>query len=239
MYVKQFQRHSTLQPHARPAILRVTQILPSGVLQLQGKCGRTASIHMDNCAPCHLPHLDSEIDPVLDTNIDNIVCAVCDREEPESHLLLCDICNAGYHTFCLQPPLDSVPEQAWLCPQCTDEGYTEADAAAREQQRQRIQQAANAPTLYPNAAMRRRDSAAASLDQRLMLKSVKGSGTAPPSAMWGRVQFKGIQHRPWYFDVHWADGSVSQFTKRGLLKHLMPADTQLPAGVSLSMQPQQ
>jgi hypothetical protein len=25
-------------------------------------------------------------------------------------MLLCDICNAGYHTFCLQPTLSSIPE---------------------------------------------------------------------------------------------------------------------------------
>ncbi len=39
VYVKQQQRHSTLQPQARPSILRVRLVLPSGVLQLQGKCG--------------------------------------------------------------------------------------------------------------------------------------------------------------------------------------------------------
>jgi hypothetical protein len=33
-------------------------------------------------------------------------------------MLLCDICNAGYHTFCLQPTLTSIPEGCWVCPVC-------------------------------------------------------------------------------------------------------------------------
>lgn len=131
--------------YAKPSILRmrVKQVLPSGVLQLQGKCGRTAKVHMDLCAPCHLPHLDGDIDQLLVGDVDSIVCEVCTREEPELHLLLCNICNAGYYTFCLQPPLNAVPSGDWLCPQCTDEGYTAADAAARQQQRQHMQERAS------------------------------------------------------------------------------------------------
>lgn len=234
VYIQQQQRHSTLQPNARPSILRVKQVLPSGVVQLQGKCGRTAEVHMDHCAPCHLPHLDGDIDPLLDGDVEHIVCIVCDREEPDSHLLLCDICNAGYHTFCLQPPLNAVPDGDWLCPQCVEEGYTVADAAARDQQRKLLQQAAAAPNLYPDAAMRRRDSTAAALDQRLVLRSTRGSGTDPPQQLWGRVHFRGIQHRPWYFTVAWQDGSCTEATRRGLAKWLMPAATKLPANISIS-----
>jgi hypothetical protein len=232
VYLRQQQRHSTLQPHARPSILRVKQVLPSGVLQLQGKCGRTADVHMDHCAPCHLPHLDGDIDPLLDEDVDHIVCEVCAREEPESHLLLCDICNSGYHTFCLQPPLQSIPRGRWLCPQCVEEGYTQADATARERQREHIQQQADQPVLYPDAAMRRRDESAAALDGRLVLKS-KPTSAGPPAACWGRVSFKGVQFRPKYFTVTYDDGTTQECTKRALTKWLMPADTQLPSGHSI------
>lgn len=233
VYVKQQHRHSTLQPQARPSILRVRQVLPSGVLQLQGKCGRTAEVHCDHCAPCHLPHLDGDIDPLLVDDVDHIVCEVCAREEPESHLLLCDICNSGYHTFCLQPPLSAVPRGHWLCPECVESGYSAADADAREQQRQEIQQLAAQPVLFPDASMRRRDDAAAELHGRLVLKSTKQPGSSAQQPYWGRVQYLGAQYRPYYFIISYQDGAQQQVTKRGLAKWLMPADTVLPAGVSI------
>jgi hypothetical protein len=234
VYVRQHQRHSTLQPAAKPTILRVCKVLPSGVLQLQGKCGQLADIHSDHCAPCHLPHLDGDIDPLLVDDVDHIVCEVCAREEPESHLLLCDICNAGYHTFCLQPPLNAVPKSAWLCPACVEGGYTAADAKAREQLRKQIlQQQQQQPVLFPDAGMRRRDDAAAELHGRLLLKSKPNPVTGAPEQYWGRVHFRGIQHRPRYFLVAYQDGATQLLTKRGLTRSLMPADTLLPATVSI------
>lgn len=39
--------------------------------------------------------------------------------------------------------------------------------------------------------------------------------------------------RPRYFDVHFDDGDVYQYTTTEVKKHLHPADTRLPAGVTL------
>ena len=33
-------------------------------------------------------------------------------------MVLCDRCDAGWHLDCLSPPLASVPEGEWLCPDC-------------------------------------------------------------------------------------------------------------------------
>jgi hypothetical protein len=236
VYLRQQQRHSTLQPKARPSILRVKQVLPSGILQLQGKCGRTAEVHMDHCAPCHLPHLGGDIDPLLVDDVEHIVCEACGREEPESHLLLCDVCNAGWHTFCLQPPLDQVPQGSWLCPGCLEEGYTAADAAAREQQRERLQEQAARPVLYPAADMRRRDQAAAVLDGRLVVRSFVDPSTGRSRNFWGRVVFRGEQSRPRYFYVVYEDGDSHTASTAMLRKWLMPADTTLPAGVAIPVQ---
>lgn len=38
----------------------------------------------------------------------------------EEVLLLCDVCNGGYHIHCLAPPLTSVPEGDWTCARCSD-----------------------------------------------------------------------------------------------------------------------
>jgi hypothetical protein len=33
-------------------------------------------------------------------------------------MLLCDICDGGYHMDCLNPPIYTVPLEEWYCPQC-------------------------------------------------------------------------------------------------------------------------
>jgi hypothetical protein len=49
-------------------------------------------------------------------------CKVCGTDDPrdEATLLLCDGCDAPYHTGCLSPPLLSVPKNDWFCPVCED-----------------------------------------------------------------------------------------------------------------------
>ena len=42
-------------------------------------------------------------------------------------LLLCDKCPKAYHTRCLQPALDAVPDGEWLCPRCVDQTAEEQD----------------------------------------------------------------------------------------------------------------
>mmetsp|Transcript_3511 Transcript_3511/g.8295 ORF Transcript_3511/g.8295 Transcript_3511/m.8295 type:complete len:490 (-) Transcript_3511:325-1794(-) len=45
-------------------------------------------------------------------------CVVCDSKENEELTLLCDFCEDPYHTYCLDPPLTSIPEGEWQCPRC-------------------------------------------------------------------------------------------------------------------------
>jgi len=49
---------------------------------------------------------------------DDNPCARCfSNVRPES-ILLCDKCDAAYHTACLRPPLLTVPQGDWFCPFC-------------------------------------------------------------------------------------------------------------------------
>ena len=41
---------------------------------------------------------------------DDDQCRYCHGEQDQERLLLCDRCDAQYHTFCLQPPLERVPD---------------------------------------------------------------------------------------------------------------------------------
>jgi histone demethylase JARID1 len=45
-------------------------------------------------------------------------CEVCGRGDNALSMLLCDGCDTGYHTFCLDPPLKAIPKFDWYCAQC-------------------------------------------------------------------------------------------------------------------------
>ncbi|CAG2170913.1 unnamed protein product, partial [Oppiella nova] len=45
-------------------------------------------------------------------------CKICRRKCDAENMLLCDQCNRGHHTYCLQPALESIPAGEWLCPEC-------------------------------------------------------------------------------------------------------------------------
>ena len=47
-------------------------------------------------------------------------CSICGRntDDDDDKLLLCDICNRGFHTFCLTPPIEEIPKEAFFCDEC-------------------------------------------------------------------------------------------------------------------------
>ncbi|XP_040583801.1 uncharacterized protein [Lepeophtheirus salmonis] len=49
-------------------------------------------------------------------------CERCGSGEQEDSLLLCDGCDLGYHTYCLNPVLNAVPSGRWYCPTCSSNG---------------------------------------------------------------------------------------------------------------------
>jgi hypothetical protein len=45
-------------------------------------------------------------------------CRVCGQDDDHSNLLLCEGCDTESHTYCLDPPLDAVPDEDWFCSTC-------------------------------------------------------------------------------------------------------------------------
>ncbi|EMD40413.1 hypothetical protein CERSUDRAFT_111018 [Gelatoporia subvermispora B] len=45
-------------------------------------------------------------------------CEVCQKKNHGQEMLLCDGCDCGFHTFCLDPPLSSIPKGQWFCHTC-------------------------------------------------------------------------------------------------------------------------
>lgn len=52
--------------------------------------------------------------------VECIVCEVCGKASDPSRLLLCDDCDISYHTYCLDPPLQTVPKGGWKCKWCVE-----------------------------------------------------------------------------------------------------------------------
>lgn len=51
-------------------------------------------------------------------SVADIACELCGSGENDESVLLCDECNRGFHMECLAPPLTSIPEGDWHCPDC-------------------------------------------------------------------------------------------------------------------------
>ncbi|KAG6850616.1 hypothetical protein H0H93_010808 [Arthromyces matolae] len=45
-------------------------------------------------------------------------CEICHKKNRGVEMLLCDGCDCGFHTFCLRPPLTSIPKDHWFCYTC-------------------------------------------------------------------------------------------------------------------------
>lgn len=111
---------TTVDTKAGRTILRVVKALPTGVLELEGKCGKRVKDLMRNCAPCHLP-IDGSMDFHLANIPASLKCHQCGSPNQPAKFLLCDACQRGWHTFCLPTPLDSIPVGRWYCPLCQQE----------------------------------------------------------------------------------------------------------------------
>lgn len=60
---------------------------------------------------------------------DEGVCKVCGIDRDDDSVLLCDTCDAEYHTYCLNPPLARIPEGNWYCPSCVDGKHAVQDVS--------------------------------------------------------------------------------------------------------------
>lgn len=57
-----------------------------------------------------------------DTFIPYLYFRIC---KDGGELLCCDSCPSAYHRFCLNPPLEEVPDGEWKCPRCSVSIYSQ------------------------------------------------------------------------------------------------------------------
>ena len=48
-------------------------------------------------------------------------CTVCGGKEDEDKQLFCEQCEYVTHMWCLDPPLDVIPDDDWYCPDCKND----------------------------------------------------------------------------------------------------------------------
>ena len=104
----------------------------------------------------------------------SLTCEVCDQPEPEDTMLLCEGCHTGWHTACLQPPLQEVPAGAWYCPACTGTQPQTAQQAAEEGRRQRRAEArAKQLARLPTGSEARRGTGRAGPEEKAARRSAR------------------------------------------------------------------
>lgn len=47
-------------------------------------------------------------------------CRVCESNDDEDKMILCDHCDAAFHIYCVTPKMAKVPEGSWVCQRCSD-----------------------------------------------------------------------------------------------------------------------
>ncbi|KAK3274948.1 hypothetical protein CYMTET_16901 [Cymbomonas tetramitiformis] len=126
VYIRQ-QPRSGMEVATKPAILKIVKVQRDGVVVLEDSTKLREKSTVQNIAPCHLQVKD-QYDCSAAIPSKHLACEACMRTDGEAAMLLCDTCNRGYHTWCLNPALDGVPEGDWQCPKCL--GGTVVAAAA-------------------------------------------------------------------------------------------------------------
>lgn len=238
VYVRGPGSKHAFMPEAKRRILRVAEVRPTGVLVLQGKCGNRITSHMTHCAPCHLPGIDPTIDPSLSMPDPHHPCEVCNYPDDSPLMILCDSCNAGYHTYCLDPPLDKVPGEGipWQCPACLQAGIPlppQAPPITDDHSNLPVVPAAPDDMDWSHLSADDKARRAQALHGRIVAWKVTIKGDI--IGMLGKVKFIGADApRSRWFDVELEDGTVVPSVTLTMVRNkLMPLGTDLsPAPIT-------
>ena len=236
VYLMQGTDEYTLEARARPVILRVKKVTGDGSLQLQGQDGAVTTVHSEHCAPCHLTVIDGRVDHRRSIPSVHYPCEVCGLPDKSEVMLLCDQCNKGWHTFCLDPPLEQVPEGEFKCPMCLGEWKahnTVGEGFKVGRGRNRAQ-----PLGGRSAVEQAEVEACRKLHGRIrVVHSLDDKGR--PSVEYGQLRFLGEQALPRCIEVEYVSGTRQLLTSAGAQRGLMAGEFQLPEGVSFPSASQQ
>eukprot|EP00854_Cymbomonas_tetramitiformis_P016801 gene16801-biopygen17339 len=101
----------------KPAILKLMKVQRDGVVVLEDSTRLREKSTVQNIASCHL-QVKYQYDCSATIHGKHLVCEISKRTDGEASMLLCDTCNRGHHTWCLEPASEGFPEGDWQCPKC-------------------------------------------------------------------------------------------------------------------------
>jgi transposase InsO family protein len=123
---------TNLQPAVRQGVFMVVEVRQTGVVIIQGRNGRTTAVHTESLVPCHLrdTDIDLTITPADEAPADLACewCSVCEQSSGLKAMLLCDLCQTGWHLGCLPQAQPVAPKtlpakaKAWYCVYCVRVG---------------------------------------------------------------------------------------------------------------------
>ena len=132
-------------------------------------------------------------------------------------MLMCDSCDSPYHTYCLNPPLDDIPEGNWICPECVQAGVTLEEVAARQSRYVETPESRPNLELPSPQRMRKAQQLANDWHGKAVSRQVRGG-----DLVYGRMVFQGPTGTKW-FKIYWEDGSATEHTPK-ILPHLGVVD---------------
>ncbi|XP_065574297.1 E3 ubiquitin-protein ligase UHRF1-like [Artemia franciscana] len=66
-------------------------------------------------------------------------CNVCGEKKDPNLQVMCDECDHPFHIYCLDPPLEEIPEDDWYCPDCkTDDDIVKAGDKVKESRKRNL-----------------------------------------------------------------------------------------------------
>lgn len=90
-------------------------VFPSDIMLYEESDAQKCQEHSKNYISCYLP-IEGTLHPKLAIVLKGLPCFVCDEKKCAIIMLLCDMCQQGWHMTCLTMSLIYLPSGDWICP---------------------------------------------------------------------------------------------------------------------------
>ena len=141
--------------HSNTSSTTATACTPSTTPATSVTTTPTLALNSDITAPPIAPDRMTKATPARDDDeehgqdsLGDVTCVRCNLAGDADRMLLCDNCDRGYHTVCLQPVLAEIPAGEWFCASCDAERAKDTEWMPFEDARAFVHRQYSAPHTY-------------------------------------------------------------------------------------------